>query len=136
MGEVALDPVQQSLCVPIAATMFVRDPRGAPVRVATAGARFPAERHPQLIRPSRCKFTCRWWTREQPDPLPVDVLLTTHLTTSDNYGTALHDNSSVARVQLKPASRDTVAKLRLGGAPTPRSWVARMTKRPAPHRCG
>lgn len=34
------------------------------------------------------------------------------------------------------ASRDTVAKLRLGGAPTPRSWVARMTKRPAPTGVG
>lgn len=34
------------------------------------------------------------------------------------------------------ASRDTVAKLRLGGAPTPRSWVARMTKRPAPTGAG
>ena len=28
------------------------------------------------------------------------------------------------------ASRDAVAKLRLDGTPTPRSWVARMTKRP------
>lgn len=49
MGEVALDPVQQSLCVPIAATMFVCDPRGAPVRVAPAGAHFPAELQ-QMIR--------------------------------------------------------------------------------------
>jgi hypothetical protein len=36
---------------------------------------------------------------------------------------------------ISTASRDTVAKLRLGGAPTPRSWVVRMTKRPPPHRC-
>ncbi len=33
------------------------------------------------------------------------------------------------------ASRDTIAKLRLDGAPTPRSWVARMTKRPSTDRC-
>jgi hypothetical protein len=30
------------------------------------------------------------------------------------------------------ASRVAVAKLRLDGTPTPRSWVARMTKRPTP----
>ena len=36
----------------------------------------------------------------------------------------------------KGASGDTIAKLRLGGAPTPRSRVARMTKRPTPNRCG
>ena len=34
------------------------------------------------------------------------------------------------------ASRDAVAKLRLDGTPTPRSWVARMTKRPAPTGAG
>ena len=34
------------------------------------------------------------------------------------------------------ASRVAVAKLRLGGTPTPRSWVARMTKRPAPPGAG
>ena len=36
----------------------------------------------------------------------------------------------------KGASGDTIAKLRLGGAPTPRSRVARMTKRLAPILCG
>src|SRR5208337_3888794 len=34
------------------------------------------------------------------------------------------------------ASRVAVAKLRLDGTPTPRSWVARMTKRPAPTGAG
>lgn len=34
------------------------------------------------------------------------------------------------------ASRDAVDKLRLDGAPTPRSWVARMTKRPVPTGAG
>jgi hypothetical protein len=34
------------------------------------------------------------------------------------------------------ASRVAVAKLRLDGTPTPRSWVARMTKRPAPTGVG
>jgi hypothetical protein len=34
------------------------------------------------------------------------------------------------------ASRDAVAKLRLDGTPTPRSWVARMTKRPVPTGAG
>src|SRR6476469_6764523 len=34
------------------------------------------------------------------------------------------------------AARDAVDKLRLGGTPTPRSWVARMTKRPAPTGAG
>ena len=33
------------------------------------------------------------------------------------------------------ASRDAVEKLRLDGAPTPRSWVARMTKRPNTNWC-
>src|SRR6476620_9665698 len=33
------------------------------------------------------------------------------------------------------ASRDAAAKLRLDGTPTPRSWVARMTKRPGTNRC-
>ena len=48
----------------------------------------------------------------------------------------------VAAAQVGPlrysdgASRDTVGKLRLGGAPTPSSWVARMTKRPAPTGAG
>ena len=39
---------------------------------------------------------------------------------------------SVSRCRFGPASRDAVAKLRLDGTPTPRSWVARMTKRPTP----
>ena len=34
------------------------------------------------------------------------------------------------------ASRDATAKLRLGGTPTPRSRVARMTKRPTPNGVG
>jgi hypothetical protein len=34
------------------------------------------------------------------------------------------------------ASRDAVAKLRLDAAPTPRSRVARMTKRPVPTGAG
>ena len=34
------------------------------------------------------------------------------------------------------ASRDAVAKLRLDGKPTPRSWVARMTNRPTPTGAG
>ena len=37
--------------------------------------------------------------------------------------------------RIKFASRDVVAKLRLDGTPTPRSWVARMTKRPGTGRC-
>jgi hypothetical protein len=37
---------------------------------------------------------------------------------------------------LDLASRVVVAKLRLDGTPTPRSWVARMTKRPAPLGAG
>src|SRR3954470_21489488 len=38
--------------------------------------------------------------------------------------------------KIKRASRDAVAKLRLDGTPTPRSWVARMTKRSAPTGAG
>ena len=38
--------------------------------------------------------------------------------------------------RLKRASRVAVAKLRLDGTPTPRSWVARMTKRSAPTGAG
>jgi hypothetical protein len=38
---------------------------------------------------------------------------------------------SVGCANIHSASRDAVAKLRLDGTPTPRSWVARMTKRPA-----
>lgn len=41
--------------------------------------------------------------------------------------------STVSRIgYTDSASRDAVDKLRLGGTPTPRSWVARMTKRPTP----
>jgi len=39
---------------------------------------------------------------------------------------------SEASDKLLDASRDAVDKLRLDGTPTPRSWVARMTKRPTP----
>ena len=42
---------------------------------------------------------------------------------------------SVVSTYTKDASRDAVAKLRLDGTPTPRSWVARMTKRPDTIRC-
>jgi hypothetical protein len=42
----------------------------------------------------------------------------------------------VASDKLSDASRDVAVKLRLGDAPTPRSWVARMTKRPGTGRCG
>jgi hypothetical protein len=38
--------------------------------------------------------------------------------------------------KIRCASRDAVAKLRLDGRPTPRSWVARMKKRPAPTGAG
>ena len=57
--------------------------------------------------------------------------------TAEQSGVATLGNQflSVARFIISTASRDTVAKLRLGGAPTPRSWVVRMTKRPPPHRC-
>jgi len=37
---------------------------------------------------------------------------------------------------MKSASGDAVDKLRLDGAPTPRSWVDRMKKRPAPNGAG
>jgi hypothetical protein len=42
------------------------------------------------------------------------------------------EDLSVSPHTMKSASRDAVDKLRLDGAPTPRSWVARMKKRPAP----
>jgi hypothetical protein len=38
--------------------------------------------------------------------------------------------------KIRSASRDAVVKLRLDGTPTPRSWVARMTKRPTPTGVG
>lgn len=40
------------------------------------------------------------------------------------------------RVKISLTSRDVVAKLRLDGTPTPRSWVARMTKRLTPNGVG
>lgn len=43
---------------------------------------------------------------------------------------------STGRGIVAAASRDAVAKLRLDGTPTPRSWVARMTKRPTPIGAG
>ena len=43
---------------------------------------------------------------------------------------------SVGRGILDTASRDVVAKLRLDDTPTPRSWVARMTKRLTPTGAG
>lgn len=46
------------------------------------------------------------------------------------------EDLSVPPHTMKPASRDAVDKLRLDGAPTPRSWVARMTKRSAPTCAG
>jgi hypothetical protein len=46
------------------------------------------------------------------------------------------EDLSVPPHTMKSASRDAVDKLRLDGAPTPRSWVARMKKRLAPTGAG
>jgi hypothetical protein len=46
------------------------------------------------------------------------------------------EDLSVPPRTIKAASRDAIDKLRLDGAPTPRSWVDRMKKRPAPTGAG